>query len=70
MGSALITTIASLPVDIAKTRIQNMRSINGKPEYAGMTVIVPDTSPFVSFKQVNCFSLLRNNKNKIYALFL
>nr|VZI01060.1 unnamed protein product [Spirometra erinaceieuropaei] len=36
MCSALITTIASLPVDIAKTRIQNMRTINGKPEYSGM----------------------------------
>ncbi|BHF81378.1 hypothetical protein SprV_0702450800 [Sparganum proliferum] len=36
MCSALITTIASLPVDIAKTRIQNMRTINGMPEYSGM----------------------------------
>ncbi|VDN10783.1 unnamed protein product [Dibothriocephalus latus] len=38
MGSALITTITSLPVDIAKTRIQNMRTINGKPEYSGVFV--------------------------------
>ncbi|VDL97884.1 unnamed protein product [Schistocephalus solidus] len=36
MCSALITTITSLPVDIAKTRIQNMQTINGKPEYSGM----------------------------------
>nr|CDS29245.1 mitochondrial 2 oxoglutarate:malate carrier [Hymenolepis microstoma] len=36
MCSALITTIASLPVDIAKTRIQNMRTINGRPEYSGI----------------------------------
>uniref|UniRef100_A0A914ZLP0 Mitochondrial 2-oxoglutarate/malate carrier protein n=2 Tax=Parascaris univalens TaxID=6257 RepID=A0A914ZLP0_PARUN len=35
MISGLATTIASMPVDIAKTRIQNMRTINGKPEYKG-----------------------------------
>ncbi|CAG0897620.1 unnamed protein product [Darwinula stevensoni] len=35
MISGLITTAASLPVDIAKTRIQNMRYIDGKPEYKG-----------------------------------
>ncbi|VDD86298.1 unnamed protein product [Enterobius vermicularis] len=33
MVSGLATTIASMPVDIAKTRIQNMRIIDGKPEY-------------------------------------
>ncbi|KAM3177036.1 hypothetical protein ACTXT7_005293 [Hymenolepis weldensis] len=36
MCSALITSTASLPVDIAKTRIQNMRTINGRPEYSGI----------------------------------
>ncbi|KAI6196535.1 hypothetical protein M3Y94_01121000 [Aphelenchoides besseyi] len=36
MVSGLATTIASMPVDIAKTRIQNMRIIDGKPEYTGM----------------------------------
>ncbi|XP_038078543.1 mitochondrial 2-oxoglutarate/malate carrier protein-like [Patiria miniata] len=35
MISGLVTTIASMPVDIAKTRIQNMRVIDGKPEYSG-----------------------------------
>lgn len=35
MISGLATTLASMPVDIAKTRIQNMRYINGKPEYKG-----------------------------------
>ncbi|KAE9553578.1 hypothetical protein FO519_003218 [Halicephalobus sp. NKZ332] len=35
MISGLATTIASMPVDIAKTRIQNMRIIDGKPEYRG-----------------------------------
>ena len=38
MISGLITTIASMPVDIAKTRIQNMKTINGKPEYTGTMV--------------------------------
>ncbi|KAI6234113.1 Mitochondrial 2-oxoglutarate/malate carrier protein [Aphelenchoides fujianensis] len=36
MISGLATTIASMPLDIAKTRIQNMRAIDGKPEYKGM----------------------------------
>uniref|UniRef100_H2ZMN3 Mitochondrial 2-oxoglutarate/malate carrier protein n=1 Tax=Ciona savignyi TaxID=51511 RepID=H2ZMN3_CIOSA len=35
MISGLITTCASMPVDIAKTRIQNMKTINGVPEYKG-----------------------------------
>ncbi|KAI1301711.1 Mitochondrial 2-oxoglutarate/malate carrier protein [Halotydeus destructor] len=35
MISGLITTAASMPVDIAKTRIQNMKITNGKPEYTG-----------------------------------
>ncbi|KAJ1203037.1 hypothetical protein NDU88_006832 [Pleurodeles waltl] len=33
MISGLVTTAASRPVDIAKMRIQNMRMIDGKPEY-------------------------------------
>lgn len=33
MISGLATTIASMPVDIVKTRIQNMRIVNGIPEY-------------------------------------
>lgn len=36
MISGLITTIASMPVDIAKTRIQNMKTMpDGRPEYRG-----------------------------------
>ncbi|XP_070561717.1 mitochondrial 2-oxoglutarate/malate carrier protein-like [Ptychodera flava] len=35
MISGLVTTAASMPVDIAKTRIQNMKTINGVPEYRG-----------------------------------
>ena len=38
MLSGLVTTAASMPVDIAKTRIQNMRYIDGKPEYKGAVV--------------------------------
>uniref|UniRef100_A0A8C5FSB1 Solute carrier family 25 member 11 n=1 Tax=Gadus morhua TaxID=8049 RepID=A0A8C5FSB1_GADMO len=33
MISGLVTTAASMPVDIVKTRIQSMRMIDGKPEY-------------------------------------
>jgi len=35
MISGLVTTAASMPVDIAKTRIQNMKTVNGKPEFTG-----------------------------------
>lgn len=35
MISGLITTAASMPVDIAKTRIQNMKTVNGVSEYKG-----------------------------------
>ncbi|CAG9772149.1 unnamed protein product [Ceutorhynchus assimilis] len=35
MISGLVTTTASMPVDIAKTRIQNMKTIDGKPEFKG-----------------------------------
>ncbi|XP_064642907.1 mitochondrial 2-oxoglutarate/malate carrier protein-like [Lineus longissimus] len=35
MLSGLVTTAASMPVDIAKTRIQNMKVTDGVPEYRG-----------------------------------
>ncbi|XP_046753711.1 mitochondrial 2-oxoglutarate/malate carrier protein-like [Diprion similis] len=35
MISGLVTTAASMPVDIAKTRIQNMKIVDGKPEFKG-----------------------------------
>lgn len=35
MISGLITTAASMPVDIAKTRLQNMKVVDGKPQYKG-----------------------------------
>ncbi|XP_017784992.1 PREDICTED: mitochondrial 2-oxoglutarate/malate carrier protein [Nicrophorus vespilloides] len=35
MISGLVTTAASMPVDIAKTRIQNMKVVDGKPEFTG-----------------------------------
>jgi len=36
MISGLVTTAASMPVDIVKTKIQNMRIIDGKPEFNGI----------------------------------
>lgn len=36
MFSGFVTSVFSLPVDITKTRIQNMRIIDGKPEYRNM----------------------------------
>ncbi len=40
MISGLVTTAASMPVDIAKTRIQNMKTIDGKPEYRGALDVI------------------------------
>uniref|UniRef100_A0A8C6SM99 Mitochondrial 2-oxoglutarate/malate carrier protein n=1 Tax=Neogobius melanostomus TaxID=47308 RepID=A0A8C6SM99_9GOBI len=41
MISGLVTTAASMPVDIVKTRIQNMKMIDGKPEYKnGLDVLM------------------------------
>ena len=35
MASGLVATLASLPVDITKTRVQTMKIVNGVPEYKG-----------------------------------
>jgi len=35
MISGLVTTIASMPVDIMKTRLQSMKYVDGVPEYKG-----------------------------------
>lgn len=43
MISGFVTTLASMPVDIAKTRIQNMKTINGKPEYSGAINVLTRT---------------------------
>ncbi len=41
MFSGLVTTAASMPVDIAKTRIQNMKTTaDGKPEYKGAVDVI------------------------------
>jgi len=36
MFAGLLCTIVSLPVDITKTRLQNMRKVNGVPQYSGV----------------------------------
>ncbi|CAI2738454.1 unnamed protein product, partial [Dicrocoelium dendriticum] len=38
MFSGFVTSVFSLPVDIIKTRIQNMKTIDGQPEYRNMAV--------------------------------
>lgn len=40
MISGLVTTTASMPVDIAKTRIQNMKIVDGKPEFKGAVDVI------------------------------
>ncbi|KAF0302613.1 Mitochondrial 2-oxoglutarate/malate carrier protein [Amphibalanus amphitrite] len=54
MISGLVTTAASMPVDIAKTRIQNMKVVNGVPEYKGgldvLTKVVRNEGVFALWK--------------------
>lgn len=54
MISGLVTTAASMPVDIAKTRIQSMKTINGKPEFTGaldvLTKVVRNEGIFALWK--------------------
>ncbi|CAH8833700.1 unnamed protein product [Trichobilharzia szidati] len=38
--SGFTTSVFSLPIDIAKTRIQNMKIIDGKPEYKNMGDVI------------------------------
>ncbi|CAH8433034.1 unnamed protein product [Schistosoma bovis] len=38
--SGFTTSVFSLPIDIAKTRIQNMKTIDGKPEYKNMGDVI------------------------------
>lgn len=40
MCSGLLTTIASMPMDMAKTRIQNMKIKDGKREYKGTLDVI------------------------------
>ncbi|KAL7734247.1 hypothetical protein ACLKA6_011914 [Drosophila palustris] len=40
MCSGLLTTIASMPLDMAKTRIQQMKVIDGKAEYTGAIDVI------------------------------
>jgi len=54
MFSGLVTTIASMPVDIAKTRLQSMKYVDGKPEYKGaldvLTKVVKNEGVFALWK--------------------
>ncbi|XP_065889552.1 mitochondrial 2-oxoglutarate/malate carrier protein-like [Dysidea avara] len=52
MISGFVTTTISLPVDITKTRIQNMKIIDGKPEYSGAIDVFTKT-----VRQEGVFSL-------------
>lgn len=40
MMSGLVTTAASMPVDIAKTRLQSMKTVNGVAEYTGAVDVI------------------------------
>jgi solute carrier family 25 oxoglutarate transporter 11 len=36
LASGFLATAVSIPVDITKTRIQTMKTVNGVPEYSGV----------------------------------
>ncbi|PIO74816.1 hypothetical protein TELCIR_03163 [Teladorsagia circumcincta] len=50
MISGLATTIASMPVDILKTRIQAMKIIDGVPEYTGPLDVCVKTGDICKYK--------------------
>lgn len=54
MLSGLATTVASMPLDIVKTRLQNMKYKDGKPEYKGsgdaFTRILKNEGPLALWK--------------------
>ena len=55
MISGLATTAASMPVDIAKTRIQNMKMIDGKPEFTGAIDVLGKVRFFFTYsRDSNC----------------
>ena len=56
--AGLVTTAVSLPVDIVKTRYQNMKVIDGKPEYSG--ILVSNNPP-----RDRCPSLARSSSDYI-----
>uniref|UniRef100_A0A8C1FPK6 Mitochondrial 2-oxoglutarate/malate carrier protein n=1 Tax=Cyprinus carpio carpio TaxID=630221 RepID=A0A8C1FPK6_CYPCA len=51
MISGLVTTAASMPVDIVKTRIQNMRMIDGKPEYKNGLEFAPSDEELEAYRK-------------------
>jgi solute carrier family 25 oxoglutarate transporter 11 len=57
--SGLACTVASCPMDVLKTRIQNMKSVDGVPEYSGAldcaTKIIKGEGPTALFKGFGAF---------------
>lgn len=57
--SGLACSIASCPMDVLKTRIQNMRTIDGVPEYSGAidcaTKTIRNEGPMALFKGFGAF---------------
>jgi len=41
--SGFLSTVVSMPIDMAKTRVQTMRIINGVPEYKGPLDVLSKT---------------------------
>ena len=58
MISGLVTTIASMPVDIMKTRLQSMKYVDGVPEYKGAGDVLAQV-PFIPNLSFTLFQVVK-----------
>ena len=64
MISGLVTTVASMPVDIAKTRIQNQKIVDGVPEYKGAVDVIKKVHFPSQVKIIIIFTLFKVVRNE------
>ncbi|XP_037951523.1 mitochondrial 2-oxoglutarate/malate carrier protein-like [Teleopsis dalmanni] len=71
MLSGLLTTLTSMPMDMAKTRIQSMKIVDGKAEYSGsldvLLKVVRKEGVFAPWKGITPY-FLRLGQHTIYTL--
>ncbi|XP_069694850.1 mitochondrial 2-oxoglutarate/malate carrier protein-like isoform X2 [Periplaneta americana] len=74
MISGLVVSVASLPIDAVKTRLQNMKTIDGVPEYTGLldagTKIIQKEGLHALFKGLTPYYLRLGPNTIFYFIFL
>ncbi|PSN54927.1 Mitochondrial 2-oxoglutarate/malate carrier protein [Blattella germanica] len=74
MLSGIVTSVASIPLDGLKTRLQNMKIVDGKPEYEGMidvaTKIIKYEGFLSLFKGLTPYYLRQGPFTVIYFVIL